>query len=549
MSTLVFVGAGPRATGVLLALAALEQGTVPADLTVHLVDPYPAGAGRIWRADQPREVWMNNTSDEITVYAGDGIDGVAGVAGPTLAEWYGGRAFVPRNVASGYLRDALSRAVTELLVRHGVQVVEHLNRADSVRHDGGRRQVHLDDGTVLEADILLLAQGHLDVGGAPEAPGHTPPGYTVDQDFSHLGAGQDVLVRGMGLAFIDLMEILTEGRGGRFTDGEYVASGKEPVLWIGSRRGVPYRSKPVEGPPLVTLRHLVPGAVPTPGGLQDVLFRELRDQWASVTDEPLDLRRIDRPLDGLTFADHAAVEQEVTRVVESNLRRATDGKHPQDAVLYGAVVASYFRLRAWHTAGVLDGLDGTDREVVERLAASFSYLCSGPPPQRLGNLLALHRAGIVRFLGPDTRFEADDDGGFTASGAAGETTVHADHLVDARLSPVTVGTVENVKDPLLRSLLNSGELGRTVGIDGEPDGSVRVDASNRAVGADGQVRDDLFVIGMVASDGVKEAFGRPSQQTRVFAANQTVAKAVAVALAGTQGKVSGARPLSYAGGV
>lgn len=46
---------------------------------------------------------------------------------------------------------------------------------------------------------------------------------------------------------VDLVVLLTEGRGGKFVpDGEklrYLPSGREPVLHIGSRRGVPYRSK------------------------------------------------------------------------------------------------------------------------------------------------------------------------------------------------------------------------------------------------------------------------------------------------------------------
>ena len=50
---LVIVGAGPRTTGILLALAALPE--VPAT-EIHVIDPYPAGPSRVWRADQPTEV-------------------------------------------------------------------------------------------------------------------------------------------------------------------------------------------------------------------------------------------------------------------------------------------------------------------------------------------------------------------------------------------------------------------------------------------------------------------------------------------------------------
>lgn len=187
---LVIVGAGPRTTGILLVLAALPE--VPAT-EIHVIDPYPAGPGRVWRADQPTEVWMNNTSDEITVYA-DGDPAVpAAVPGPGLAEWAGERRFVPRRDAAAYLRDAFDRAVavlTDPATHPGITVTEHRTRAEHVTPpDGGFRTVRLADGTELRADAVLLAQGHLDVDPSPVVPGHVAPGYTVDQYFSAIPAG------------------------------------------------------------------------------------------------------------------------------------------------------------------------------------------------------------------------------------------------------------------------------------------------------------------------------------------------------------------------
>lgn len=347
------------------------------------------------------------------------------------------------------------------------------------------------------------------------------------------------------------MEILTEGRGGRFERGAgdavptYVPSGREPVLWVGSRRGVPYRSKPVDGPPAVELHHLVPvtlDGIPRtsdghlePGDLRRLLSDELHGQWSAVADEPLDLHRIDRPLDGLAFPDRRAVERQVETVVLTNLGRATDRRHPQDGLLYSTLVASYFVLHSLLVEGLLDD---ADRDLVAQVEGSFSYVCSGPPPERLGNLLALHRAGVVRFLGSDTRFRRNPGAGprFLAdSPVVVGDPVAADHLVDARLAQVTV---PRVTDPVLRGLPTDGELVAGTGASGAAESVFVVDGDNRAVGADGVARDGLFLVGPSTSDPVREGFGRPGQRTRVFPANRRVAEAAAGALVGEPERLS-----------
>ena len=148
---------------------------------------------------------------------------------------------------------------------------------------GGRRpgasdgvDVELADGRVLARRCRLLAQGHLDAhataaerdvrGGAADAGlTYLPTGYTADLDLSPLEPGRGRARPRRGLAFIDLMVLLTSGRGGRFerrrTAGlRYRPSGAEPVLHVGSRRGVPYRAKlgyVWAGPP-VPLRFFTP---------------------------------------------------------------------------------------------------------------------------------------------------------------------------------------------------------------------------------------------------------------------------------------------------
>src|SRR3712207_8914551 len=86
---LVVVGAGPTAIGVLerLVANAPELGA-GSRLQVHLVDPFPPGGGRVWRAEQPELLWANSLVGDVTVLPDSSvvIDGPVG-EGTTLWQW------------------------------------------------------------------------------------------------------------------------------------------------------------------------------------------------------------------------------------------------------------------------------------------------------------------------------------------------------------------------------------------------------------------------------------------------------------------------------
>lgn len=257
-ATIVIVGAGPRATGLIERLAAnapeLHGGGAPLEL--HLVDPHPPGGGRIWRPDQSPLLWMNSMAEDVTMFTDESVEREGPIRpGPSLAEWavriregappgspalppelaaeaaaLTGQSFATRRLQSAYLRWVYERSVVSL--PPGTTVHEHRDRA--VRVTGprdGRQQVWLEGRTApLTADAVVLALGHLDAEPDAEQRAltafaaehglvHLPPEFTADSELSVLCPGEPVLVRGLGLAFVDLMVLLTEGRGGRYERG------------------------------------------------------------------------------------------------------------------------------------------------------------------------------------------------------------------------------------------------------------------------------------------------------------------------------------------
>ncbi|MGD1225142.1 FAD/NAD(P)-binding protein [Streptomyces krungchingensis] len=280
------VGAGPRGLSVLERLCAGERKrSTHTEVVVHVVDPSPAGAGAVWRAEQSRHLLTNTVASQITVYTDDSaqIEGPI-EPGPSLYEWaqglsllgqfggydndtldeaerlgpdsYPSRAFYGR-----YLHDAFKRVVARA-PRH-VTITVHASRAvamaDTHGVPGGPQGLRLEDGTRLnQLDAIILAQGHLPARLTPREARtaslarihyltYITPCNPADADLSSVAPGQNVLIRGLGLNFFDHMALFTLGRGGSFAeeDGKlvYHPSGREPKLYAFSRRGVPYHAR------------------------------------------------------------------------------------------------------------------------------------------------------------------------------------------------------------------------------------------------------------------------------------------------------------------
>lgn len=522
---------------------------------------------------------MNSRAEDVTMFTDETVDLAGPVRpGPTVAEWAGidGRAFPTRRQQGAYLRWVYERARAAL----PASVTVHEHRTAALRIGGsreGRQRVWLE-GTAapLLADLVVLTVGHLDAEPDQEQRAladfaarhglvHLPPDFTADSDLGALPAGEPVIVRGFGLAFVDLMVLLTEGRGGRY-EGEgdslvYIPSGKEPVLHVGSRRGVPYHSKlgyalDGERPPLP--RFFGPEQT-------DALLRRSgpidfrRDVWplvdkelgwahyhrlfsthperttlawsdferayeeapprgaelaavvaAAVPDpaDRLDLDALDHPLDGIRFTSAEALQHGLRDYITDDLTRRHDPAHSPDAAVFAGLLSVYGQLLRFGKRLDLGGW----------WHGFFSYLASGPPGPRLHQLLALSRAGVVSFLGPGITVETDEERGvFRAASAAvaGEWT-EAGALVEARLPDPTL---ELTGSPLLRALYEEGARATASGL-------LVVDpVDGRVLDHDGRPHQRRFALGPHTTARTDSAFTRPRTGGVAFRQNDVTARA------------------------
>ncbi|GGP32051.1 adenylate cyclase [Streptomyces capoamus] len=575
---LVIVGAGPRGTGILERLAAnAPELYAGPGLDIHLVDPHPPGGGRIWRQEQSPLLWMNSQAEDVTMFTDDTVTMAAPVReGPTLHEWAGldGRTFPDRQLQGRYLRWVYDRARADL--PPNVTVHHHPHRA--LRVDGpreGRQRVWLEDRPhPLPADLVILAVGHQDAELDPEQTAlsayarehglvHLPPDFTADSDLSALEPGAPVVVRGFGLAFVDLMVLVTEGRGGRYEGDTYVPSGREPVLYVGSRRGVPYHSKigydwTGDRPPLP--RFFGPAEVADllarPGGFDfrrdvwplvekelgfahyhrlftahpgrtAIAWTDFEEKYAAAGDpaetralvaaavpdpaDRLDLGALDRPLEGVRYASHDDFQDGLRAYVEADLARRHDPAHSADLAVFLGLLSVYGQLVRlgdigswWH--------------------GFFSYLASGPPGPRLRQMLALSRAGLLRFVGAGMAVTAEDGVFRATSPTVPGFSVEARALVEARLPEPTLG---RARDSLLRELHADGAAET-------PEGLLRVDPGDgRILDRAGRPHPRRFALGPYTDARAPGAFTRPRTGGPAFRQNDATARAVLALLSGS----------------
>ncbi|MBC2905585.1 FAD/NAD(P)-binding protein [Streptomyces cupreus] len=552
--TVCVIGAGPRGLSVIERLCAAARAAAP-DTTVgiHVVDPHAPGAGQVWRTSQSAHLLMNTVAGQISVFTDASVELTGPLEpGPSLHAWarslvagdipghhpdhvlaeareLGPDTYPTRAFYGHYLRWAFDRTVAG--APDCVTVTWHRARAVALDDEAAalatghppRQTVTLDDGTALEhLDSVVLAQGHL-----PARPtaveeqfadlareyGHThlAPSNPADTDLECVRPGQPVLLRGLGLNFFDYMALLTTGRGGSFTRvyGRlvYLPSGREPRLYAGSRRGVPYqaRGENEKGPHgrhepllLTPARTARMRAARGSGGADF-----LRDVWPLVAKEVetvyyrtllVSRGRADRAeafqRAFLSALPGTSAEETVLDAYEIGEKDRWDWDRlsqpyqdqefgsPEDftAWLLDHLREDVAEARSGNVSGPLKaaldvlrdlrneirlvvdhgGLHGdSHREHLDRWYTPLNaFLSIGPPASRIEEAAALIEAGVLHIVGPDLRVDVDRHGFHAHSPLVPGSRISTEVLIEARLPDITLSRTE---DPLLRHLLDTGQ--------------------------------------------------------------------------------------------
>jgi uncharacterized NAD(P)/FAD-binding protein YdhS len=524
------VGAGPRGTSVLERLcanAALIRAGRP--VTVDVVDPHPPGPGAVWRTDQSGHLLMNTIAAQISLYA-DASVACTGpiVPGPSLYEWaatgpapIGPNEYPTRAFYGRYLDWVFRRLIREAPA--GLSIRVHRAAALALDDDAdGRQTVTLDDGRQLSGlDVVVLTLGHGPLTAdrdedearrfaARHCLGYRPPGSPADQELDAVLPGDRVLLRGLGLAFFDYLALFTEGRGGRFdTVGgrlSYRRSGREPRLFAGSRRGLPYHARG-ENEKGVAGRHqpqyLVPAVIERlrasadagePVSFRQAVWplidrevrtayyhawiarergeqtaarfiaayrdcadeRELLDAWGVPAGRRWDWSAIERPYGDRVFTGPADFHDWMLGHLRDDVAAARQGNltNPLKSALdVLRDIRNEVRLVVDH-----GGISGSSyrHELQSWYSPLNAYASIGPPARRIEELVALVEAGVLDLIGPGLWVRADEEARAFRAGSSmvPGSEIVADTLIEARLPETDLRRSAN---PLLRYLWATGQ--------------------------------------------------------------------------------------------
>jgi uncharacterized NAD(P)/FAD-binding protein YdhS len=273
LTRIAIIGLGPWGVCALERIVTTARHGLRPGLAVeaHVIEPGTPGSG-VYDVTQPDYLLLNNPCSQLSLYPfasetdrpvyGLGLFDWATAQG---YRWVGDRCvidpsgrpiephhFLPRRLMGEYLhwfyRALISGAPST------VEIVHHPTSAvDLAAAPGGGEHVHLAGGRVLSVDHVIVTSGHTanaEGGEQGSHPRHLSP-YPVTAYVERLPDDARVGVAGMGLVALDVVIALTIGRGGRFVqagDGlQYQRSGREPVIHMFSRSGLPFTAKSVTG--------------------------------------------------------------------------------------------------------------------------------------------------------------------------------------------------------------------------------------------------------------------------------------------------------------
>lgn len=534
---IALIGAGPRN---LMALERLVYWALDrrwtAEVRILIFDRFGIG-GRVWNPNQNHELKMNSLASKITLFTDDSIqmEGRPHV-GPTLYEWAIkiGTDFIKKNnfdhekllldeiqhlTKYSYGSRALFGIYQQWFFAHvqkrmpsNFSIEVHREAVNNVQPDKDQ-YVLITDEAAFQVDAISASLGEgtdepnkKEINIKKFASEHhlkyVPIRYPAEVDVDDIASTDNVIIRGLGLSFIDYLSELTERRGGTFKRNEhgnltYTRSGDEPTIYASSRRGLPYHARgldqkqvgetypqyflsdtyvnrlvlsdqkitgkeflrrimlDVEVAYYVSLVKLNYSATDVTTFENDLVnnpdnFKKILDKYGIKQSERVDWAKWANPIPG-NITDTSLFIKFVKQYLQNDIDLANEGNKTAP---FTSAMEKLRELRS-NIRKIITYELISDDDYVKYILKQFNpmnnFLAVGPPAFRVEQMLALIKAGVLTLTGPGMVVEEVDDHFVTYSSVLSDKTRYSGNvLIEGRLPQPNANTTRN---PLIKNLL------------------------------------------------------------------------------------------------
>ncbi len=556
---------------------------------VHVVDPGALGGG-VYSLRQPDFLILNNPCGQLSLSAA--VTDEDSPYARSLYQWVTtegyrwvghecrrttvGRPiepsdYLPRRMMGEYLTWFFDTLVTHAPAK--LEVVRHPTVAVDVEPvTGDREQVLLENGDSITVDHVVLTSGHTFNEEDPDERGglrFLRP-YPVDYFEQLVAPGGRLAVSGMGLVAFDIIAAMTIGRGGTFEESgdrlRYQQSGREPVLELFSRSGIPPTAKSATGidatgdyAPVICTPMAMAAITHGPDGgrrqadfrtdLMPLLCAEMQVRYhmhhAFLLGGEDAAKRVRRKLERAWSSGHLDETVRELSTCHGDFDPMSYFGQPWDDLktaddyerrVYDALDVDLSAARAPGGSPLKAAQEVTRilrddiRSVVEfgglslesyidfqsNIRPHINRLDAGPPPERTDQLLALMDAGVVRVrTGPSPSIALGDDGRPRLDSTAlhEPSSVAVDSLVRGHLD---LPSLSRSASPLLTRLYFTGRLTQ-LSYHGTEVGSVAISEDFHPFDLHGRLQSHLSVLGVLTEGTRYFTHYLPSPRSRLRA--------------------------------
>lgn len=265
------VGCGSRGLSIFERILSIAEQHRDQPVAIDIFDPNTPGTGVHW-LDQPDYLLLNTVAGQLGVFPDAAALGQLPLArerrGPDFLTWCrksnirispatglltsDGREvmpddFLPRRLLGIYLADAFEQILAATPSHVTVKI--HRENVTALETNGADAFVlHTASGTAVTIDQLVLTVGHTSR-TATQAGNRIENIYPLPHSLKSIKSGEAVLIEGLGLGAMDVLAALTVGRGGQYERTNkgfhrYRPSDDEPVIFVRSRDGLPFKARP-----------------------------------------------------------------------------------------------------------------------------------------------------------------------------------------------------------------------------------------------------------------------------------------------------------------